>query len=175
MGGEDPTANGATSRLDEEARGMVNPGAAPRRGPAVVLCRELRDSATGNLVRGAPAVAVLERDYRARQTVVEGDARYSAAADVSRRFILGFLAIQRVDGPSLAMLTHPSNQSNSQGMTRPSPLPCRAGYLAGVFFATPRRVPVRAATRITRLRGPPWHGHSGMTPRSGGAAGSRIP
>ena len=27
---------------------------------------------TGNLVRGAPAVAVLERDYRARQTVVEG-------------------------------------------------------------------------------------------------------
>ena len=35
----------------EEARGMVNPGAAPRRGPAVVLCRELRDSATGNLVQ----------------------------------------------------------------------------------------------------------------------------
>ena len=93
----------------------------------------------------------------------------------SRRCILGVLAIQRVDGPSLAMLTHPSNQSNSQGMTRPSPLPCRAGYLAGVFFATPRRVPVRAATRITRLRGRPWGGHSGMTPRSGGAAGSRIP
>ena len=38
-----------------------------------------------------------------------------------------------------------------------------------------RRVPVRAATRSTRLRGRPWGGHSGMTPRSGGAAGSRIP
>ena len=51
----------------------------------MVLCRELRDSATGNLVQGAPAVAVLERDYRARQTVVEGDVRYSAAADAQRR------------------------------------------------------------------------------------------
>ena len=29
----------------------------------------------------------------------------------SRRFIVGVLAIQRVDGPSLAMLTHPSNSS----------------------------------------------------------------
>ena len=85
------------------------------------------------------------------------------------------IAIQRVDGPSLAMLTHPSNQSFSLGWTRPSPSSCRAGYLAGVFFATPRRVPVRAATRITRLRGRPWDRHSGTTPRSGGAAGSRIP
>ena len=65
---------------------------------------------TGNLVRGAPAVAVLERDYRVRQTVVEGDVRYSAAADAKRR--AEFLAIQRVDGPSLAMLTHPSNSSS---------------------------------------------------------------
>ena len=94
----------------------------------------------------------------------------------SRRFIVGVLAIQRVDGPSLAMLTHPSNSSYFLGVTRPGPLSCRAGHLAGVFFVTPRRVLVRAATRITRLRGPPWDRHSGTTPRSGGgAAGSRIP
>ena len=53
-------------------------------------------------------------------------ARTTTACWASRRFILGVLAIQRVDGPSLAMLTHPSNQSNSQGMTRPSPL-CSVG------------------------------------------------
>ena len=89
--------------------------------------------------------------------------------------MLGFLAIQRVDGPSLAMLTHPRNSSCFLDVTRPGPLSCRAGHPAGVFFVTPRRVLVRAATRITRLRGRPWGGHSGTTPRSGGAAGSRIP
>ena len=89
--------------------------------------------------------------------------------------IVGVLAIQRVDGPSLAMSTHPRNSSCFLGQIRPGPLSCRAGHLAGVFFATPRRVLVRAATRITRLRGPPWRRHSGTTPRSGGAAGSRIP
>ena len=88
---------------------------------------------------------------------------------------VGFLVIQRVDGPSLAMLTHPSNSSSFLASARPGPLLRRAGHLAGVFFATPRWVPVRAATRIPRLRGRPWHGHSGTTPRSGGAAGSRIP
>ena len=93
----------------------------------------------------------------------------------SRRCILGVLAIQRVDGPSLAMLTHPRNPSSFLVSARPGPLPCRAGYLVGVFFATPHQVPVRAATRIPRLRGRPWHGHSGKTPRSGGAAGPCIP
>ena len=56
-------------------------------------------------------------------------------------------------------------------MTRPGPSSCRVGHLAGVFFVTPRRILVRAATRITRLRGRPWGRHSGKTPRSGGAAG----
>ena len=88
---------------------------------------------------------------------------------------MGVLAIQRVDGPSLAMLTHPSNSSCFLVSARPGPLPCRAGYLVGVFFVTPHQVPVRAATRIPRLRGRPWHGHSGKTPRSGGAAGPCIP
>ena len=104
-----------------------------------------------------------------------GGVRRGVTCWASRRFILGFLAIQRVDGPSLAMLTHPSNSSSFLGQIRPGPLSCRAGHPAGVFFATPRRVLVRAATRITRLRGPPWRRHSGTTPRSGGAAGSRIP
>ena len=104
-----------------------------------------------------------------------GGVRRGATRWASRRCIVGVLAIQRVDGPSLAMSTHPSNSSSFLGQIRPGPSSCRAGYLAGVFFATPRRVPVRAATRITRLRGRPWGRHSGMTPRSGGAAGSRIP
>ena len=102
-------------------------------------------------------------------------ARTTTAYWASRRFILGFLAIQRVDGPSLAMSTHPSNSSSFLGQIRPGPSSCRAGHLVGVFFATPRRVLVRAATRITRLRGPPWDRHSGKTPRSGGAAGPWIP
>ena len=67
--------------------------------------------------------------------------------------MLGFLAIQRVDGPSLAMLTHPSNSSSFLGVTRPGPLSCRAGHLAGVFFVTPRRVLVRAATRMRKATG----------------------
>ena len=99
------------------------------------------------------------------------DVRRGVPCWASRRFILGFLAIQRVDGPSLAMLTHPSNSSSFLGVTRPGPLSCRAGHPVGLFFVTPRRVLVRAATRITRLRGLPWRRHSGTTPRSGGAAG----
>ena len=131
---------------------------------------EHRPSAWGcpERCRGAPPV-----DFPCRSSV---RARTTTACWASRRCILGVLAIQRVDGPSLAMLTHPSNQSFSLGQIRPGPSSCRARHLAGVFFATPRRVLVRAATRITRLRGPPWDRHSGTTPRSGGgAAGSRIP
>ena len=86
-----------------------------------------------------------------------GGVRRGATCWASRRFILGFLAIQRVDGPSLAMLTHPSNSSSFLGVTRPGPLSCRAGHLAGVFFVTPRRVLdellVRAATRMRKATG----------------------
>ena len=78
-------------------------------------------------------------------------------------------------GLLLAMSTHPRNSSCFLGVTRPGPLSCRAGHPVGLFFVTPRRVLVRAATRITRLRGLPWHGHSGTTPRRGGAAGSQTP
>ena len=49
------------------------------------MCRELRDPVTGELVRGGAAVALLEREYRKRQTVVVGDVKYSAAADAARR------------------------------------------------------------------------------------------
>ena len=84
---------------------------------------------------------------------------------------MGVLAIQRVDGPSLAMSTHPSNQSNSQGMTHPGPLSCRARHLAGVFFVTPRRVLVRAATRMRKATGASLGralGHDSTARRRGG-------
>ena len=100
------------------------------------------------------------------------DVRRGVTCWASRRFILGFLAIQRVDGPSLAMLTHPSNSSSFLGQIRPGPLSCRAGHLAGVFFVTPRRVLVRAAMGYGD---PPWDGRSGKTPQHGGAAGPGIP
>ena len=84
---------------------------------------------------------------------------------------MGVLAIQRVDGPSLAMLTHPSNSSSFLGVTRPGPLSCRAGHLAGVFFVTPRRVLVRAATRMRKATGAslgPALGHDSTERRRGG-------
>ena len=100
-----------------------------------------------------------------------GGVRRGATCWAGRRYILDFLAIQRVDGPSLAMLTHPSNQSNSQGMTHPGPLSCRAGHLAGVFFVTPRRVLVRAATRMRKATGASLGralGHDSTARRRGG-------
>ena len=41
-----------------------------------------------------------------------GGVRRGATCWTSRRFILGVLATQRVDGPSLATSTHPSNSSS---------------------------------------------------------------
>ena len=134
-----------------------------------------RNTLSTGLQLGAALHAAATRRRPVFHTGAVGGVRRGATCWASRRFILGFLAIQRVDGPSLAMLTHPSNSSCFLGQIRPGPSSCRAGHLAGVFFATPRRVLVRAAARITRLRGPPWRRHSGTTPRSGGAAGSRIP
>ena len=74
-------------------------------------------------------------------------------------------------GLLLAMSTHPRNSSCFLGVTRPGPLSCRAGHPAGVFFATPRRVLVRAATRMRKASGAALAaalGHDSTERRRGG-------
>ena len=69
------------------------------------------------------------------------------------------------------MLTHPSNSSSFLGQIRPGPSSCRAGHLAGVFFVTPRRVLVRAATRMRKATGASLGralGHDSTARRRGG-------
>ena len=64
-------------------------------------------------------------------------ARATTACWASRRFILGVLAIQRVDGPSLAMLTHPSNSSSFLGQLFGSSVGAMS-QTTGVFRDSPR-------------------------------------
>ena len=172
-----PIALCARAALSHPAHpGLLATCSAAPVGPEMRVARvDSPEHAEHGLQPGAALSAAAARRRPVFHTGAVGGVRRGATCWASRRFILGFLAIQRVDGPSLAMLTHPSNSSSFLDVTRPGPLSCRAGHPAGVFFATPRRVLVRTATRITRLRGLSWRRHSGTTPRSGGAAGSRIP
>ena len=66
-----------------------------------------------------------------------GGVRRGATCWASRRFILGFLAIQRVDGPSLAMSTHPSNSSSFLGQLFGSSVGAMS-QTTGVFRDSPR-------------------------------------
>ena len=62
-------------------------------------------------LRGISELVVRPGARGPRERVMAASRR-DVTCRASRRFILGFLAIQRVDGPSLAMLTHPSNSSH---------------------------------------------------------------
>ena len=63
--------------------------------------------------------------------------RRGAACWASRRCVLGVLAIQRVDGPSLAMSTHPSNSSSFLGQLFGSFVGAMS-QATGVFRDSPR-------------------------------------